>query len=69
MIYGTGTERRQAAQEKASISATFRVRDDSFTRAVKPADHRIQYDDKVWDIASSVAFGRDGRDITATADA
>lgn len=66
---GTGAERRQAAQESASLVATFRVLDNPKTRAVTPGAHRISYDGAFWDITSAVRLGRDGREITATRNA
>jgi len=63
--YGTGNERRVAAQESATLSATFRIRDSDDARSIGPLD-RISFDLGVWDIVSSVPYGREGRDITAT---
>lgn len=63
--YGTGNERRVAAQESATLTATFRIRDSEDARSVGPLD-RISFDLGVWDIVSSVPYGREGRDITAT---
>ena len=62
---GTGQERREAAQESASLVATFRVLDNPKTRSVAPGTHRISYDGAFWDITSAVRLGRDGREITA----
>jgi SPP1 family predicted phage head-tail adaptor len=62
---GTGAERRQAAQESASLAATFRVLDNPKTRAVTPGEYRISYDGAFWDITSAVRLGRDGRELTA----
>lgn len=64
VINGRGDERRSAAQENASLAATFRVRANSKTRDVATTD-RIVFDGAAWDISSNVAFGTDGRDITA----
>lgn len=64
VMFGRGDERRSAAQENASLPATFRVRHNARTAAVKPAD-RIVFDGGLWDIKSNVLFERDGRDITA----
>jgi SPP1 family predicted phage head-tail adaptor len=64
-VPGTGSERRQAAQESASLPATFRVLDNPITRAVEPANYRLSYDGALWDVVSSVRLGRDGREITA----
>ncbi len=64
VTYGRADERRQAAQEEASLVATFRVRANAKTSAIETTD-RIVYDGSAWDISSNVAFGRAGRDITA----
>ena len=64
--YGTGEERRRAAQTGASVSATFRMRSDPTTRSLTPRD-RLQFDDAEWDIVSAVPFGRRRFvDVTAT---
>jgi SPP1 family predicted phage head-tail adaptor len=64
VVFGRGEERRAAAQERASLTATFRVRANSQTVAITTAD-RIVFDGGMWDISSNVPFNRDGRDITA----
>lgn len=63
VTYGTGAERRIAAQESASVSATFRVHRTSETTSVGPAD-RIQFGAGTWDIKSAVPYGREDIDIT-----
>ena len=65
--YGTGSERRQAAQEKGQAPATFRVRDNEITRTVKTSDRLVTLDDEqVWDISSNVPANEPGfRDIAA----
>lgn len=70
---GTGQERREAAQERATVAATFRLRRDALTASLTAAD-RLRFDPfaplgaepPAWDIAGIVPFGRDGVDITAT---
>lgn len=64
VFWGRGSERRQAAQEQASVTATFRVRADSLTKAVTETD-RLMFEGAAWDITSNVPFERDGRDVTA----
>lgn len=64
VVFGRGDERRQAAQEAASLTATFRVRSNSLTAAITTTD-RIAFDGATWDISSNVPFNREGRDITA----
>jgi SPP1 family predicted phage head-tail adaptor len=62
--YGTGSERRAAAQEGSSAPATIRVLKDSVTRTLTPRDRAI-LDGASWDIESVVPFERAGIDITA----
>lgn len=64
VIFGTGAERREAAQESATAPATFRVLATAKTRAVTVKD-RINFDGSFWDIVSSVPLDRDGVEITA----
>lgn len=64
VTYGRADERRQAAQEEASLAATFRVRANVKTSDIKTTD-RIVYDNAMWDISSNVPFNRTARDITA----
>jgi len=54
--FGTGQERREAAQESASAPATFRVLHNSHTASILPTD-RIQYLGSAWDITSVVPLG------------
>lgn len=65
ITYGTGNERRVAAQESATLTATFRVRADAITSGITTRD-RIAFDGGLWDIASNVPYLREARDITAT---
>jgi head-tail adaptor len=63
--FGTGQERRQAAQESGSQAATFRMPSDNQTRTLTIRD-RIQFMDAAWDITSVVPFGsNEGVDVTA----
>lgn len=62
--YGTGQERREAAQESATLTATFRVPATPRTRALTPKD-RILFDGAVWDIRSVAPFERGDVDVTA----
>lgn len=65
--YGTGQERREAAQENASVSATFEFDWNPTLAAVKTLD-RLSVFDTVWDIASVVTIGgRREVHMTATA--
>jgi head-tail adaptor len=63
--HGGGQERREAAQERASVPATFRVLNNSRTRQVRPKGFRIVYQDVLWDVTSAVPLGRSGFEITA----
>ncbi|MBH9537523.1 head-tail adaptor protein [Novosphingopyxis sp. YJ-S2-01] len=65
VIYGKGSERREAAKESAKVPATFRVRANTLTRSIRTGD-QIAFDGAVWDIESNVPLDRDGREITAT---
>src|SRR3546814_6494216 len=64
--FGTGQERREAAQESASVSATFHVLRNSKTAALTVQD-RISFEGAVWDITSAVPSREfnAGMDITA----
>jgi head-tail adaptor len=71
--FGTGQERRQAAQDNATAPATFRVRRDQLTRQLKPRD-RLRFDPvtpgdlataPVWDIVSAVPWEREAIDVAA----
>lgn len=64
--FGTGQERREAAQEAGSVPATFQVLANSKTNALGVKD-RISFDGGVWDITSNVPSREfnAGRDITA----
>lgn len=65
--FGTGKERREAAQMTASAPATFHVLRNSKTATITPAD-RLTFDGGEWDITSAVPskIYNDGIDITAT---
>jgi head-tail adaptor len=56
LSYGTGQERREAAQENASQAATFEFDWSPTIAAVKPSD-RLYCFDTVWDVASAVTIG------------
>jgi len=66
VIFGAGSERREAAQNSADAPATFRVLHDGLTAAVTTTD-RIRFEGSDWDIKSNVPLGRpnEGREITA----
>lgn len=51
--YGTGQERREAAQENAQQSASFEFDWTPLLASVKPTD-RLYVFDTVWDVASAV---------------
>lgn len=57
VLYGTGSERREAGVEGQAQSATFRVRRDDLTKTVLVTD-RIQFDGLIWDITSIAPYGR-----------
>jgi SPP1 family predicted phage head-tail adaptor len=64
--FGTGQERREAAQETAGAAATFRTLWTPTLAAVKVTD-RISFDGSAWDISSAVPLGlNEGMEFTAT---
>ena len=65
ILYGTGQERREAAQENASQAATFMFDWSPQTAALRPTD-RLYVFDTVWDIASAVVIGGN-REVHVTA--
>lgn len=65
VIWGTGAERREAAQLSASQPATFRVLADSKTLALNVQD-RIRFAGGLWNITSVVPLGlNEGMEVTA----
>jgi len=54
--YGTGQERREAAQERASQAATFEC-DWNTTLATVAINDRISWDGDFWDITSRAPLG------------
>lgn len=63
--YGPGQERREAAQENASVAATFEFDWSPAIAGTLPTD-RLYVFDTVWDIASAVVIGGN-RDVHITA--
>jgi head-tail adaptor len=65
--FGTGRERREAAQETASTTATFQIRRNTITATLTPADQLV-FDGGSWDIIDAVRSKDFNRymDITAT---
>ena len=64
--FGTGVERREAAQTAASAPATFRVRHSALIAGLTEKD-RIGFMGAIWNIVSRVPFGapNEAWDITA----
>lgn len=67
---GSAQERREAAEDRGTLTAIFRVRKTSLLwpmtgRKLGPKD-RIIFDGWAWDVAGAVAFGLDALDVTAT---
>lgn len=54
VFYGRGEERRQAAREQGSQTATFQVLDNAVTRAMTVAG-RIVHDGANWDITGKAS--------------
>jgi len=65
--WGSGAERREAAAENASQTATFRVLSTVALRGVTPRDHRIVYEGVGWDITGIAPVGDLHREIEFTA--
>lgn len=55
--YGSGQERREAAQERADQAATFECEYNPTLAAVATTD-RIQFDGVAWDVTSKALIGR-----------
>jgi SPP1 family predicted phage head-tail adaptor len=70
IIYGTGQERRDAAQLQATVPATFNVPRDTLTQTIKPKD-QIEFDGSIWNITGAPIRSKelDGVDITAVREA
>ena len=64
---GTGAERRQAAQESASLVGTFRMLSNPRTQSIRPGNFRLIAAGYTWDITSAVPLGRDAVEVTAVA--
>jgi SPP1 family predicted phage head-tail adaptor len=64
--YGNGDERREAAQTKATVPATFRVPRDPLTRSLTAKD-RITFDGGIWNITAPPVptLEKDSLDIAA----
>lgn len=67
---GSAQERREAAADRGTLTAVFRIRRTSRLwpasgQKLGPKD-RIIFDGLVWDVNGAVTFGLDGLDVTAT---
>ncbi|WP_084514853.1 head-tail adaptor protein [Sphingobium lactosutens] len=65
VYFGTGREQRAAAQEGGSQAASFEVLSNRKTRTVSRVDHRIVFDNSVWDVTGAHDLDNGGRRITA----
>lgn len=66
VLFGTGAERREAAQEAGSSPATFRTLYSPKLAAVEVKD-RVNFKGADWDITSAVPIGfQEGFEFTAT---
>jgi len=65
VYYGNGTEQREAAQGGGSQAASFEVLSNSKTRVISVTDHRITFDDGIWNITGAHDLDNGGRRITA----
>ena len=66
VVYGSGSERREAAQEAGSLTATFYVLRNAKTQALTVKD-RVSYDGATWDITSAVPSRTYNEEIEVTA--
>ena len=57
VIYGSGTEQRQAAQNGGSQTASFEIPSNTKTRAISTTDHRISFDGGIWNITAKQDMG------------
>lgn len=64
VVYGKGSERRQAGIEGNDLPAMFRVLQSPATRAVT-TKHIIAFDGAIWDIHSIVPWKRQTLEVTA----
>lgn len=65
VVHGSGQERREAAQESASVTATFYVLRNALTAGLTPKD-RISWEG-YWDIVSAVPSLQFNREMEVTA--
>lgn len=65
VIYGGGMERRQAAADQASETATFCIRETSTNASVSTVD-RISFDGGLWNITGIAKPERKELELTAT---
>lgn len=63
VLFGTGQERREAAQESAAQTATFIILANPTTRTLTPVD-RINWQG-IWDITSAIPVGMAEIHLTA----
>lgn len=63
--FGSAQERREAAQESASQTATFRVLANSLTRSLTPLDRISSYLGAAWDITGVALMSAAEIEITA----
>jgi head-tail adaptor len=64
VVFGKGSERREAAIEKADLVATFIVLSRQTTRAIAEG-HVIRFAGKYWDITGIAPWEREEIEITA----
>lgn len=62
----SGAERVVAAENAAVETLKFRVRRDSLTDSLNPADHRIGYRGRSYDLTSKNEVARQGYDLLVT---
>jgi head-tail adaptor len=65
VLYGTGQERREAAQDNATQAATFNFDWNPTVAAIRPTDRLFCFDTH-WDVSSAVVIGGN-REVHVTA--
>ena len=57
VIYGSGTEQRQAAQDGGSQTASFEIPSNTKSRAISTTGHRISFEGGIWNITAKQDMG------------
>lgn len=65
VLFGAGGEQRAAAQDGAAQAASFDVLASAASREITVLDHRIGFDNAIWNIPAKQPLGRAGFRLTA----